>query len=84
MKGIIHTIAAGFLVFTASTTMAATQTSLASHWTCTTNASSSDVAADKAADEKMGKNAVSAKEAFEFAASNCRDCNKITCEAESK
>ncbi|STX28406.1 Uncharacterised protein [Legionella beliardensis] len=57
-----------------------TQTSMKANWMCTTNASSSDVAADKSADDKMANQKMSAKEAFEFASKHCRDCTKITCE----
>jgi hypothetical protein len=53
---------------------------LSKNWTCTTNASSSDVAADKTADEQMAKDKIAADKAFAFAAQNCRDCTKITCE----
>jgi hypothetical protein len=60
--------------------IASAATSLDSNWTCTTNASSSDVAADKTADNQMSANAKSAADAFSFASTNCRDCTKITCE----
>ncbi|MGC1183040.1 hypothetical protein [Legionella sp.] len=62
-----------------SITFAAGGTSLSSDWVCTTNASSSDFDADKAADKQMSENAKSIAEAFSFAAQNCRDCTKITC-----
>ncbi|MGQ3888637.1 hypothetical protein ACQUW5_06340 [Legionella sp. CNM-1927-20] len=52
-------------------------------WMCTTNASSSDVQADKMADEKMAQQKMSVEKAFEFAAKNCRDCTKITCEVQA-
>jgi hypothetical protein len=51
------------------------------NWTCTTNASSSSLAADKAADLQMKDGAKSAVSAFAFAVANCRDCTKITCES---
>lgn len=49
-------------------------------WTCTTNASSSDVQADKDADEKMKTKAGSAMDSFKFAKKHCRDCTQITCD----
>ncbi len=77
------------LILLASTAMAGTTlssttdsktTSLDSNWTCTTNASSSSVEADTAADKQMSETAKSATDAFAFASTNCRDCTKITCE----
>ncbi len=82
MKGIISLMIAGVFVIATSTTMAATKTNLDSHWVCTTNASSSSVEAEKATDDKMAKAASSAVDAFAFASSNCRDCDKITCEVQ--
>lgn len=70
------------LVISTSFAFAATVTDTNSKWTCTTNASSSDTATDKAADEKMANTRDSASNAFSFAAQNCRDCTKITCEVE--
>lgn len=66
----------------AFTSIAAT-TSLDNNWTCKTNASSSSVASDKEADKQMSESAKSAGEAFAYAAKNCRDCTKITCEAQN-
>jgi hypothetical protein len=84
MKNNLNLVVAGVFVITASTSMAAAKTGLHSHWICTTNASSSSVKSDKAADDKMAKTAGSAAKAFAFAAENCRDCTKITCEVQSK
>lgn len=84
MKNILSLIAAGFFIIAASTGMAAAKTGLKSNWICTTNASSSSVHSEKAADDKMAKSSKSAKDSFAFAAKNCRDCTKITCEAQSK
>lgn len=70
----------GFLVFGASVSFAASQTNMSSNWVCTTNASSSSVAADKAADDQMANSQSSASQSFAFAAQHCRDCTKITCE----
>lgn len=83
MKGMKQLMVAGLFVFAATTSMAATQTAMDANWICTTNASSSSVEAEKAADDKMAKSATSAADAYAFAASNCRDCTKITCEAQS-
>ena len=57
------------------------KTDMKNKWTCTTNASASDAAADKKADDAMAK-ASSAAKAFSMAAKHCRDCTKITCEAQ--
>ena len=69
-------------VLTMTTPVMAIQakTSLNANWICTTNASSSSLPADNAADDEMAKVAKSAAEAFGFAANNCRDCTNITCE----
>lgn len=69
------------LVLSTSLSFATTVTDISkSSWICTTNASSSEVEKDKAADDKMAKTAGSAASTFAFAAENCRDCTKITCE----
>lgn len=70
------------LVLMSSTLFAAT--SLDSNWICTTNASSSEVAADKAADKQSADSARSAADAFAAASTNCRDCTQITCEVKTK
>ncbi|RUR04723.1 hypothetical protein [Legionella sp. km772] len=59
---------------------AVSATDLTKNWICTTNASSSDVAADKAADDQMKNTKGTADASFKFAAEHCRDCTKITCE----
>ncbi len=82
MKTISSLLMATGLMFVAATSFAAA-TSMSSNWTCTTNASSSDVEADKVADKDMSESVKSAEDAFSFAAKNCRDCTKITCEAKS-
>ncbi|USQ15294.1 hypothetical protein J2N86_15135 (plasmid) [Legionella lytica] len=69
------------LVLSTSAVYAVSTTDITQNWVCTTNASSSDVATDKAADEQMAKTHNSAASSFEFAVKNCRDCTKITCEA---
>lgn len=84
MKGIKELMVAGLFVLASATSMADTKTPMDANWICTTNASSSSVEADKAADDKMAKSATSAANAYAFAASNCRDCTKITCEAQGK
>ncbi|KTD56590.1 hypothetical protein Lsan_2750 [Legionella santicrucis] len=70
----------GFFIIASSVGFSATNTDLNAKWICTTNASSSDVAGDKAADDKMANTQGSAAQSFAFAAKNCRDCTKITCE----
>ncbi|MDX1838475.1 hypothetical protein DIZ81_12060 [Legionella taurinensis] len=67
-------------VMLAATSLYAANTDMTSKWVCTTNASSSDVESDKAADKQMADTARSADEAFNFAGQHCRDCTKITCE----
>jgi len=62
------------LVLSSSTVFAASQTDVTKNWICTTNASSSSVAAEKAADEQMSKTQNSAAASFDFAEKNCRDC----------
>lgn len=69
------------LILGTSAVFAASSTDMSAKWVCTTNASSSDVAADKAADDQMAKHEGAAADSFAFAAKNCRDCTKITCEA---
>ena len=77
----MYTVIAGScLMVLSSLTFAASPTDLTKDWSCTTNASSSDVAADKTADDQMAKDKTSADKAYAFAAKNCRDCTKITCE----
>jgi hypothetical protein len=78
---VITTLLAAGVFFISTTGFAASVTSLDSKWTCKTNASSSSVDADKAADKQMSETAKSAADAFTFASQNCRDCTKITCEA---
>lgn len=80
MKSISSLLLAAGLVLMSSVALAKT-TSLDANWTCSTNASSSSVDADKAADKEMSGTAKSAVDAYAFAAKNCRDCTKITCEA---
>lgn len=81
MKRISAGIIGTSLLLIASATMASTATSLDANWTCKTNASSSSMESDKAADRKMSETAKSAADAYAFASTNCRDCTKITCEA---
>ncbi|QRN04689.1 hypothetical protein GH742_12885 [Legionella sp. MW5194] len=85
MKGIIHYLMAGSLILVSTLGFANTngKTSLDSNWVCSTNASSSDAAADKTADNEMANTAKSAADAFDFAAKNCRDCTEINCEIKS-
>lgn len=81
MKGLLTLFAGSVLFFGASVAIADdAPTSMATNWTCTTNASSSSVAADQAADKEMDEVKKSAADAYAFAAQHCRDCTKITCE----
>lgn len=82
MKGMKQIIMTGLFFLVTTTGIAATQTAMDANWICTTNASSSSVEADKAADDKMAKSSMSAADAYAFAASNCRDCTKITCKSQ--
>jgi hypothetical protein len=84
MKGIRELMVTGLFVLATTSSFAATKTAIDAHWICTTNASSSTLDADKAADTKMAKSSSSAADAYAFAVSNCRDCTKITCEAQSQ
>ena len=70
------------LILGSAVAFAANGTDVTSNWICTTNASSSELAADKAADEQMKTGAAAASDAFSFAQKNCRDCTKITCEVQ--
>jgi hypothetical protein len=84
MKGMLYLVAAGFLMFSATGGFATTTTNTSmDNWTCTTNASSSSVASEQAADKEMQEKPKSAADAFAFASQNCRDCTKITCETNS-
>ncbi|WP_454783543.1 hypothetical protein [Legionella sp. WA2022007384] len=67
-------------VFILSSNVGFSATDMNTNWNCTTNASSSDVAADKAADDQMANKQGPVADSFAFAAKNCRDCTKITCE----
>jgi|GEM_PF-3725922 len=81
MKRISTLLLGAALALVATTSMAVTTTvtALDTGWTCTTNASSSSVTTDVAADKEMSETSKSAADAFAFAAKNCRDCTKITC-----
>lgn len=68
------------LMLSSCSLFAVSATDLTKNWICTTNASSSDVAADKTADEHMANTKGTAEDSYKFAAQNCRDCTKITCE----
>ena len=70
----------GVLFMFSNWTFAQSKTNIDAGWVCTTNASSSSVKADKDADDEMANVKKSAKDAFLFAADNCRNCNSIECE----
>lgn len=79
MKGILTLLLSGGLILASSVGFSAT-TDITTGWICTTNASTSSVDTDIAADKQMSETAKSAADAFAFASANCRDCTKITCE----
>ncbi|KTC87697.1 MULTISPECIES: hypothetical protein [Legionella] len=83
MKKTFSLVVGAGLILAASASFAATKTNLTNNWICTTNASSAATDVDKAADDKMAKTAASAAKAYAYAAQNCRDCTKITCEAQA-
>ena len=83
MKKITSLLVGTGLAFMVSASFAAGPTSMDTSWSCTTNASSSSVAAEKSADDQMANTTKSATEAYAFAAKNCRDCTKITCESKA-
>ncbi|KTC82119.1 Uncharacterised protein [Legionella cincinnatiensis] len=69
------------LILGSCVSVAATNhTNMHSKWICTTNASSGANYKDRVADDKMAHTKGSAAKSFAFAAKNCRDCIKITCE----
>ena len=84
MKKIISLLIGTGFAFMMSAAFADGPTSMDANWSCTTNASSSSVAAEKAADDQMANGTKSAADAFAFAAKNCRDCTKITCESKAE
>ncbi|MBA2650777.1 MAG: hypothetical protein H0U73_00700 [Tatlockia sp.] len=80
MKKIINVIIGSSLAFLVSTSFAdTTKTDLKSKWNCTTNASTANTDAGKAADEKRAKDQASLSKVFAAASKNCRDCTQITC-----
>lgn len=70
----------GVLLLGSCVCFATEPTDMKSNWICTTNASSADNYKDRVADDKMAHTPGSAEKSFAFAAKNCRDCTKITCE----
>ncbi|TAL64011.1 MAG: hypothetical protein EPN84_04175 [Legionella sp.] len=82
MKNIILTLIGGSLILVSASSFAVSKTDMEAKWICTTNASTSEVASEIAADKQMSTNALSATKAFAAASENCRDCTKITCEAQ--
>ena len=72
----------GSSAYASNGTNATNATDMNSKWICTTNGSS-DVASEKAADDKMANTQSSASVAFSLAAQNCHDCTKITCEVQN-
>ena len=83
MKNIILSLIGGSLFLASASSFAVSKTDMSDKWICTTNASTSEVASEIAADKQMSTTATSAAKAFAFAADNCRDCTKITCAPQS-
>jgi hypothetical protein len=83
MKNAIISLIGGSLILVSASSFAVSKTDMDAKWICTTNASTSEVASDIAADKQMSTAALSATKAFSFAAENCRDCTKITCAAQN-
>lgn len=82
MKNIILNLIGGSLILVSASSFAVTKTDMDAKWICTTNASTSEVAAEIAADKQLSTDALSASKAFAAAAEHCRDCTKITCAAQ--
>jgi hypothetical protein len=83
MNNTLLSLIGGGLVLICSSSFAVSKTDMEANWICTTNASTSEVAADIAADKQMSTTSTTSAKAFAFAAENCRDCTKITCEAQN-
>lgn len=83
MKTTLLSLIGSGLVLISATSFAVSHTDMEANWICTTNASTSEVAAEIAADKQMSTTATSSVKAFAYAAENCRDCTKITCEAQN-
>ena len=83
MKNIILSLIGSSLILASFSSFAVSKTTMHAKWICTTNASTSKVASDIAADKKMSATTTSATKAFSFAVKNCRDCTKITCEVQN-
>ncbi|HAT2159622.1 TPA: hypothetical protein F8R78_07745 [Legionella pneumophila] len=83
MKNIILSLIGGSLILVSAGSFAVSKTDMDAKWICTTNASTSEIASDIAADKQMSTTPLSATKAYSFAAENCRDCTKITCEAQN-
>ncbi len=83
MKTVLLSLIGGSLILVSASSFAVSKTDMDAKWICTTNASTSEVATDIAADEQLSTTALSATKAFALAAENCRDCTKITCEAQN-
>lgn len=83
MKNLILSVLGGSLILASASSFAVVTTDMDAKWICTTNASTSEVATDIAADKRLSTSATSASKAYSMAAENCRDCTKITCEAQN-
>jgi hypothetical protein len=83
MKNTLLSLIGSGLILLSASTFAASKTEMNDKWMCTTNASTSEVASEIAADKQMSTTSMSAAKAYLFAVENCRDCTKITCEVQS-
>ncbi len=83
MKNTLVSLIGGSLILVSASSFAVSKTDMDAKWICTTNASTSEIASEIAADKQMSTTPLSASKAFSYAAENCRDCTKITCEAQS-
>lgn len=82
MKNILMSLIGSSVILVSASSFAVSKTDMDAKWICTTNASTSDVTSDVAADKLMSTHATTAKKAYEMAAENCRDCTKISCEVQ--
>lgn len=82
MKHILMSLIGSSLILVSASGFAVGKTDMEAKWVCATNASTSDVTSDVAADKLMSTHATTAKKAYEMAVENCRDCTKITCEVQ--
>ena len=83
MKNIMLSLIGSSLILASVSSFAISKTDMNNKWICTTNASTSEVASDIAADKKMSTTATSATKSYTSAVKNCRDCTNISCESQN-